>query len=274
MKILVIGASSYVGAKIYSDLSNDVIGTYYSNKLFDELEKLDITKREDVISFINEIKPNLIIHVAANASGGWCEKNPKDAIDLNENGTGYIVEAANQVGAKIIYISSMAVVESDRLYGRTKLNSEHLVEKTIAGYIILRPSLIVGYSPNTTNDRPFNRLLRNLLDNVPAVYDNSWKFQPTYLRHISEVIQKLIENWVNGKIIPIAVPEITTRYDLAKDILTPFGVNVESEDKKNNSPILKEGMKELKELKLPEYTYPKMIKEIIKEIEENFNLEK
>lgn len=47
MKILITGASSYLGAKIYEDFKNDfdVIWTYNFNKLFDEFVKLDLTKK-------------------------------------------------------------------------------------------------------------------------------------------------------------------------------------------------------------------------------------
>ncbi len=272
MKILITGASSYVGAKIYADLKDkfETTGTYFLNKLFEELKKLDITNQEEVTNLISNIKPEYIIHVAANASGGWCDKNPDLAKSINEDGTKYIVEAANKVNSKVIYISSFAAINPTIFYGETKLHGEDFVKKTKSGFNILRPSLIVGYSPNTTNDRPFNRLLKNLNEHTPAIYDLSWKFQPTYLRHISEIIQKLIKLNIGNKIIPIAVPEVKSRFDLAKDILTPFNIEVQSEDKQDKSPVFTENLSILKELNLPEYTYSKMIDNIIQELKDNF----
>jgi dTDP-4-dehydrorhamnose reductase len=128
----------------------------------------------------------------------------------------------------------------------------------------------MGFSPNITNDRPFNRLLKNLNENTPAIYDISWKFQPTYLHHISEVIIKIIELNINDEIIPIAVPELKSRFDLAKDILTPFNIEVKAEDKKDKSKVFSENLNELKELNLPKYIYSEMINYIIQEIKENF----
>lgn len=272
MKILITGASSYVGAKIYTDLKDkfETTGTYFSNKLFDELEKLDITNQEEVDDLVSNISPKIIIHVAANASGGWCDKNPDKAKSINENGTKYIVEAANKINSKVIYISSFAAINPTIFYGETKLHGEDFVKEAKAGFNILRPSLIVGYSPNTTNDRPFNRLLKNLTEHTPAIYDLSWKFQPTYLRHISEVIQKLIELNIDNKIIPIAVPELKSRFDLAKDILTPFNIEVKSEDKEDKSPVFSENLSILNELNLPEYTYSELVDNIIQEIKDHF----
>ncbi len=270
MKVLIIGASSYVGASIYSRLKNkySVIGTYHSNKLFPELEHLDITNKKDVEEFILLKKPNIIIHVAANASGSWCEKNPKQAIAINQDGTKYVVDSANKVNSKIILISSFAIANPDSLYSRTKIASEKYVKNVKAGYVILRPSLIMGLSPNTANDRPFNRLLRNILDGVPAVYDTSWKFQPTWLKHLDEIIESIIKRGIINETIPISVPELKTRYEIAKDILSKFNIAVSSEDKHDPSPMFSEKLDKLRELRLPQYTYNEMIMGIVQEIKD------
>src|SRR3989344_7132246 len=99
MKILITGASSYVGASIYARLKEkySVVGTYNSNKLFPEFEFLDITDKQGVMDFVLTKKPDMIIHVAANASGSWCEKTPEQAIKINQQGTKYIVDSANAV---------------------------------------------------------------------------------------------------------------------------------------------------------------------------------
>ncbi len=272
MKILITGASSYVGAEIYTYLKDkfEVVGTYNSNKLFEELQQLDITHKEDVESVISKANPDYVIHIAAVASGGWCDKNEDLTKDINEKGTENVVEAANNVNAKVIYISSFSAIYPTSLYGKTKLAGEEFVKKAKAGFNILQPSLIMGYSPNTKNDRPFNRLLNNLLEKTPAVYDSSWKFQATYLRHISEIILKIIESNISNQTIPIAVPELTSRFKLAKDILSPFGIEVTEEDQNKETPVYSEDLSKLKELGLPEYSYSEMIENIIQEIKNNF----
>lgn len=273
MKILITGASSYVGARIYSDLKNkfDIIGTYYTNKLFPELELLDIRNKSEVEKFIRKNRPDIIIHVAANASGNWCEQNPEQAMATNQDGAQNIADAANNSNAKIIFISSLAVGDIKTLYGRTKIAGENFIKKVKEGYVILRPSLIVGFSPNTTNDRPFNRFLKNITEQTPAIYDTSWKFQPTWLKHISEVIELIIEKNIANEIIPICIPEIKTRYDIAKDILTDFGISVISEDKNDPTPNFSDDLKKLKELNLPIHSYDQMIKAIQEEIRNYLN---
>jgi len=273
MKILITGASSYVGASIYSTLKEkySVTGTYNSHKLFPELELLDITDNGRVMKKVSAKKPDVIIHAAANASGGWCEKNPELAVAINQQGTRHIVDSANAIDSKVIFISSFAVADTASLYGRTKIASEQYVKEVEAGYVILRPSLIIGLSPNTTNDRPFNRMLRNITEGTPAVYDTSWKFQPTWLRHLDGVILGILEQEIINKTIPVSVPELKTRYEIANDLPPKFGIKAKPENKHDDTPTFSEKLNKLKELKLPQYSYIQMIAGIITEIKGYLN---
>lgn len=270
MNILITGASSYVGASIYSRLKDkyQVHGTYMNNKLFPELDSLDITNRISVIDYVSRIKPDFIIHVAAYASGNWADKNLEKGLEINEKGTRNIVDAANNNGSKIIFISSFAALNASSPYGVSKSNGEQYVKETKAGYVILRPSLIVGLSPNTTNDRPFNRILKNITEHTPAAYDTSWKFQPTWLRHIDEVVEEVIIRQIVNETVELAVPEAKTRFDIANDLLSDMGIKVTPKDMHDISPLFVNDLKTLKELGLPQYTYDQMIEGIKQEIKE------
>ncbi len=254
---------------MYQELSNkfEVVGTYNSHQLFKELIKLDITDENQVLNLIQSEKPDVIIHSANNASGSWCEEHPEEAVRLNEESTHYIVNVANEINAKIIYISSIVAMSPINIYSKTKKRSEEIVENAKVDFTILRPSLIVGYSPNTTNDRPFNRMLKNITEGTPAIYDDSWKFQPTYLKHLCEVIEAVVLRNIWGETIPVIVDEMKSRFDLAKDILTPFNIEVSTNDKKKDmAPWLKMDTLKLKEFNLPQYTYEGMIEAIVREI--------
>ena len=270
MRILITGASGYVGARLYSDLKkkHEVTGTYHSNKLFPELWILDIGNKKAVESLVKKVHPEIIIHVAANASASWCEKNPELAVKFNETGTKNIVYSANQIKAKVIYISSFEHANTKTLYGRTKEAGEKYVKEAKAGYIILRPCLIIGFSPNTMNDRPFNRFLKNITQHTPAVYDATWKFYPTWLKHIEEVIEKIIEKKIINETIPISIPEKKTRFNIAKDLLSDFNIDVKPEYPTNVAPLISEDLTKLSELGLPYYTYDEIIKGIKKEIKD------
>ena len=268
MKILITGASSYVGARLYFDIRKtyDTVGTYSLHQLSPNLVRLDITKPEEIQKVVHDTRPDIIVHVAQNPNPRWCEVHPNEANMLNIDATRQLVDQANRQNAKLIYISSFAAISPNDVYGHTKRDSENLVRQTHTGYLIIRPSFILGFSPNTVNDRPFNRLLKNLDTGTPAVYDTSWKFQPTYLGHISEVILACIQKNIWNETIHVTVPEMKTRFETARDILTPFGVTVTPVDNHDTTNVFQYPLTELTKLKLPRYTYKQMIEKIISEI--------
>lgn len=233
MRLLVTGASGYVGARIYFDLnpSFNLVGTFFSNQLSKNLIPLNITDKNEVDKIIGEVRPEIIIHVANNPNSEWCEAHPKEAVELNQTSSKYLVNSANKNNAKIIYISTMGAIVPRDLYQKTKAASEEIFKLTEAGYLILRPSVGIGYSPNTTHDNFFNQILRCLKHDRKAIFDTSLKLQPTHLTHISSVIRECLDRKIWNQVIPISVVEMRSRYDIAKDILREFGVEVSPIDK-------------------------------------------
>lgn len=268
MKIVLTGANSYLGARLYVDISkyHDVIGTYSSNQLSSQFIHLDITQSQEITSVMNEYKPDVIIHAANNANARWCESHPQEAKLINQESTSSLVQAANTIGAEMIYISSFSAINPTNIYGQTKYESEQIVKTIQRGYLIFQPSLIIGYSPNTTNDRPFNRILKHIGTNIPAAYDTSWKFQPTHIGHISSVILQCLSQSIQNETIAIACPEVKTRYDIAKDILAPFSIPVEPIDNHDESPVILDDQSTLRRLSLPVIQYEQSITCIVDEI--------
>ena len=177
-----------------------------------------------------------------------------------------MVNQANAIGAKIIFMSSFAAINPDDVYGNTKAKSEEYVKTTTAGWVILRPSVILGFSPNTKNDRTFNRILKNLDEKTAAVYDISWKFQTTYVGHISEVIHEIIKRNLWNNVIPLVNLDLKSRYDIAFDILRGFHIPVSPINNHDPMRTITDDLSSLKALKLPIYSYEAMIEQIINEI--------
>ncbi|HUD20275.1 MAG TPA: sugar nucleotide-binding protein [Patescibacteria group bacterium] len=268
MKLLLTGASSYLGARLFFDLSKrfDVIGTYSSTWLSGKFIHLDVTDPEEIVNVVKQNAADIIIHAANNASAKWCDAHPVEAVTLNQRSTERIVREANRIGAKVIYISSLSALDRSNVYGKTKYESERIVKQSSKNFVILRSSLVLGFSPNATNDRPFNRILKNLDARTPAVYDTSWKFQPTYIGHISEVILQVIKLGIWNQTIPVAVPELKSRYDVAADILNPFGITATPADLHDTTKPQTGDMSILTSFHLPTYSYRSIIKHIIGEI--------
>ncbi len=272
MKLLLIGANSYVGARIFYDLREkyDIVGTFHNHPLSESFIKLDITEKQAINDTFSNIRPDMVIHVANYPSPSNVKNNEANFIKLNKNTTEYITQNANNIGAKVIFISSQAANNpGNDLYSELKLKSEEIIKTVKEGYLNLRPSLMVGFSPNTTNPRPFNRILKCLDDkSIIGEFDISWKLQPTYVGFLSQIIDKAITKNIWNETIPVFINEVVTQYQIAHDILNHFGVSVKEIDKHINIPLSQEDLTLLNSLNLFPHTYKEMISLIIEEIKE------
>ncbi|MEX0616246.1 MAG: sugar nucleotide-binding protein [Candidatus Woykebacteria bacterium] len=268
-KILLTGASGYLEARLFLDLRNkfEVVGTYNRTRLYSEFIKLDTTNQNDVRELIRKVQPSIIIHAAANANRKWCQDHEDLARKINIDATKYVVDAAKSIGSKIIFISSFAANNPDYFYGYTKKQSEEIIKSTVDKYLIIRPSVIIGCSPQTETDNFFNHIIESIdkqLNEFPA--ESTRRYQPTYIGHLSEVISLSIERDINKETTPVAVDEIKSRYDIAKDIISTFDIKVTSFEDQQYSKLITEDLGKLKELDLPVYQYKEMIKIVVDEI--------
>lgn len=78
----------------------------------------------------------------------------------------------------------------------------------------------------------------------------------------------MLEKGITDQIIPIAVDELKSRYDFAKDILMPFGVAVSPIDAGDTTPRFHEDLNILTELGMSKYSYEDIIEQIVQEIRE------
>jgi len=127
-KVLITGHTGFKGSwmtLILSDLGAKIAG-YALNpiekrNLFDDL---NLTKyltndyRDNILNFnkikrvINNIKPHIIFHLAAQSSVVASYKNPKDTINVNVMGTANLLEAAQQCKS----IRSFVIATTDKVY--------------------------------------------------------------------------------------------------------------------------------------------------------------
>ncbi len=116
MKSLVIGAAGFVGYYLIKKLNNEkeiVFATTLANENLDgELDcktyKLDITNYQSVYDVLNEIKPDVIYHLAAQSSVKVSWDKPQLTANINIIGTINILEAVRFIcpNARILLVGS------------------------------------------------------------------------------------------------------------------------------------------------------------------------
>ena len=133
VKVLITGSAGQLGTDLVASakhLGLDVIATSHAD--------LDIADKNLVSQKIAEAAPEAIIHAAAWTAVDACESDTKKAMAINSDGTANIVNAARQIGARVVYVSTDYVfdgtkatpyIESDipnpqSVYGASKLAGE------------------------------------------------------------------------------------------------------------------------------------------------------
>ncbi|HUD82222.1 MAG TPA: NAD-dependent epimerase/dehydratase family protein [Candidatus Saccharimonadales bacterium] len=76
-------------------------------------QSLDIRQRDAVLKFIAEVKPDAIVHCAAQPSHDLAAKRPFDDFDVNAGGTLNLLEATRRVSTGIIFVH----MSTNKVYG-------------------------------------------------------------------------------------------------------------------------------------------------------------
>jgi len=119
----------------------------------------DITEAAEVNRLVSQVEPDVIVNAAAFTAVDDAEATPERAVLVNAEGAAIVADAALQVGAPIIHLSTDYVfdgrstrpwIETDRVgplsvYGLSKEAGEQAVRRVHSGHVILRTSWVFGY---------------------------------------------------------------------------------------------------------------------------------
>ncbi len=114
-KVLVIGASSFIGSHLVRELINRearVTGTYWSKPSTGEqkidLRPLDITDREAVYSLVSEIKPDYILNLSGRVKGARSLEEVLPTFEVNLRGSLNLMMALSKQPVKrVILLGSL-----------------------------------------------------------------------------------------------------------------------------------------------------------------------
>jgi len=235
MKILVIGADSFLGLKIYQVLSDyyDVIGTQFIKKI-PEFQYLDILKKDSIEKLIKGFQPDILIHVAGIADPDLCEKDKILAWNVNVVGTENIVKVCAKYEKKLIFISSNYVFEGSKstgydetdsvqplnFYGKTKAIGESEVKK-LKDWLIIRLPKLYGFNNKDDKITFVTEVIKKSRKGEILELNNVHLRYPVLIDDVAKVIHFLIKEKRNGCFhlssqIPI------TKFNWAKQIIKIF----------------------------------------------------
>lgn len=230
MKILLIGATSLLGRKIFETdhKKHTIITTYYSNSTLKSDFKLDITRKEDVKRILYDTRPSIIIHTSSLGDIDYCEQHQKEAWKVNVTSIRYLVKAAKQIRAKFIFFSSNAVFDGKKppyseksethplnFYGKTKAAAERIVKDYFPHAVIFRLTTMYGWNNQKERKNPATWLIERLGKNlqtpvVTDVYNNH-----LWVGQAAQTVWKVINQNLFNELFHIAGKECVNRYEFA-----------------------------------------------------------
>jgi dTDP-4-dehydrorhamnose reductase len=229
-KIWITGANGKLGNTIAKMLDYNEYVIYTSD------QDVDISDLDEVLSYIDVSRPEIVINCAGFSDRKFCEENQAMAYRVNALGPRNLAAAARKIGAKIIHISSDDVfgggnqnelTEFDfpnptTVYGKSKLAGETFVRELNPRHLIIRSSWVYG-GPEGTRDF-VQDLLEQAKTKKTIQVPNNQISSPTSAKALAKFVVELLHTNEYG-VYHASCEGSCTRYEFAKAILKEAGLS-------------------------------------------------
>ncbi|MCL6443211.1 MAG: dTDP-4-dehydrorhamnose reductase [Alicyclobacillus sp.] len=229
MKILVTGANGQLGRELVlhpAGKGMDMIGLARAD--------MDITNMDAVRDRLRTLLPDAIIHCAAYTAVDNAESHPEDAFRVNAAGSRNVAVVAEEIGARLCYISTDYVFDGtasapygeydntnpQSVYGKSKRAGEVLVQSLCSRWFIVRTSWVFGAHGGNfvktmlTKSREVPRL-RVVADQVGS---------PTYTKDLARLLLDMVQTDKYG-IYHAANAGSCSWYEFARAIMDEAGID-------------------------------------------------
>lgn len=260
-KILVTGSAGFIGGHIYDllfamghevygvdDLSGGFMRNVSQKKYF---TKLDLRDRVKTAAYIKKIKPDIVFHLAADATEGRSQFTPFSAMDRNIGAyLNVLVPAIKHGLRKMILTSSMSVYgaqqvpfkesmipQPEDIYGISKMSMEkttHVLANVYGfKYVIIRPHNVYGPRQNLSD--PYRNVVGIFINSLlhgRSFYIYGDGKQKRAFSYIDDVVPTMVKaafkKGCEGKIINIGSDKPVTLNELAEIVLKTFHGNMKN----------------------------------------------
>ena len=199
MRVLVTGGKGQLGSDVLARLAACRIEAIGADKA-----EFDITDRAQTARFLRECRPDAVIHCAAYTDVNRAEDEEELCRRINAEGTANIAQACEDVGAKLIYISTDYVFDGSgtlphlpdeqvgplNVYGQTKWEGEQAALRACTRTFIVRTSWVFG-----KNGGNFVKTMLRLSEEHPElrVVDDQIG-APTYTKDLAVLLCDMVQS--------------------------------------------------------------------------------
>jgi dTDP-4-dehydrorhamnose reductase len=230
MKFLVTGSAGLIGSQVVKDLiiqNHKVYSCYNASIPQDGIPtKLDLTNQINIKNTLNEIQPDVVIHLAAMTGVDLCETEQNLAMAINAKATETLANESVKLKAFFVYVSTDYIFDGTNgmkkendspnplgFYGKSKLEGEISLNKLASSYAIARTSTPFGVHPTK---KSFPLWVKENLESKKEISVLTDQFtSPTYVPNLSKMLIEVATKQITG-IIHLAGASRISRYTLAE----------------------------------------------------------
>lgn len=225
LKVIVVGASGFLGSRVYLEFSKSytVVGTFNRTRLGSELLFLDAANIDQVRDFFSSYKPDVVINCSGLTNLDQCEMYPEKSWVLNSRIPVNLSIVAKEFGALFIHVSTdnflvpehsvrdeLAQVSAINVYGLHKIMAENFIQNISGDHIILRTNFFgIG---SRTSPNFLEWIVDSALASREIVAFNDVFFTPVSLEFLICTIEMLIDEGFRG-LMNIGASETLSKYD-------------------------------------------------------------
>ena len=167
-KILITGSNGLLGQKLVSLLKNDhqLLATSTGQNIINDksnfsYSSLDITDAKSVELLFHSFKPDVVINTAAMTNVDGCEDEKDKCYDINVKAVQTLADLCQDSNAHLIHISTDFIFDGQdgpykeddfanplSYYGKSKYESELILDESKANWTILRTIILYGTADN------------------------------------------------------------------------------------------------------------------------------
>jgi dTDP-4-dehydrorhamnose reductase len=226
MRVTVFGASGLLGKALMHEWSEDAVVGLSSRDT-------DIRDAKRVQGAVQETHPDWIVLAAAYTDVDGCEGDPELGFAVNRDGAVNVANAAKEVGARLVFLSSDYVFDGRKttpyetgdarnpqtVYGRTKAEAEIKLLELMPDCCIARTSWLFG-----TGGKCFPDTILKLAASRPVleVVDDQ-RGCPTYAPDLAGAIKQLCRKNTTG-IVHVTNAGDCTWFEFAQEIVRNAGL--------------------------------------------------
>jgi dTDP-4-dehydrorhamnose reductase len=238
MKILVTGASGLLGLNLsLMEIGSHTVVGVDRSKLAGtpfEILKADLLDPDMGYRIIDMVKPDAVIHAAANADVDSCESDPEGARRLNAELPGELADTCAKHGIRLIHVSTDAVFDGTKegvyteddptnplgIYAQTKLESERNVLSANPNAIVARVNFF-GWSLSGVRSLP-EYFVNKLSTGQPCNGFTDVYFCPLFVGDLAETLVRMLDKGLSG-LYHVVGSEALSKYDFGLCIARQFG---------------------------------------------------